>query len=182
MPNVLLSNRRDRKTRTCARQLWEQGRQHCRTDLRHRVGSFFFIVPPLNFALLLRLFLGQKAGEESATGSKSERGPMLQPREGGIAVFLVGTPGAPTCACRASVFTVNPGLAFGTVVHDTQLCLRRGKILSRRHGVARCRHRLRHHGRGRRASMGHRSSTPCGISAGWSTRCGNGFVGRVDCG
>jgi ribosomal protein L11 methyltransferase len=103
-------------------ELWEQGSAGIVELSAASVRAFF--EDTVDSAGLLRLFPGaRKRGEEQRDWVQSSR-DLLQPREVGARFFLVPAwRDDPAPAGRFRI-TVNPGLAFGTGVHETtQLCI-----------------------------------------------------------
>lgn len=103
-------------------ELWEQGSAGIVELNASSVRAFF--EDTTESAALLRLFPGaRKRVEEERDWVQSAR-DMLQPREVGARFFLVPAwRDDPAPAGRFRI-TVNPGLAFGTGVHETtQLCI-----------------------------------------------------------
>ena len=103
-------------------ELWEQGSAGIVELSAASVRAFF--EDAADFAGLMRLFPGaRKRVEEQRDWVQSAR-DLLQPREVGSRFFLVPAWREDPAPAGRFRITVNPGLAFGTGVHETtQLCL-----------------------------------------------------------
>ena len=103
-------------------ELWEQGSAGIVELNEQTVRSFFD--DEVNRAALLELYPGARQREEEARDWVQSSRDLLQPMEVGARFFLVPEwRDDPTPAGRFRI-VVNPGMAFGTGVHETtQLCL-----------------------------------------------------------
>jgi ribosomal protein L11 methyltransferase len=103
-------------------ELWEQGSAGI-VELNARTVRAFF-EEDVNRATLLKLFPGARQREEEARDWVQSARDLLQPMEVGRRFFLVPEwrdDAAPEGRFR---ITVNPGMAFGTGVHETtRLCM-----------------------------------------------------------
>jgi ribosomal protein L11 methyltransferase len=103
-------------------ELWEQGSAGIVELDAQTVRSFF--EDDVNRAGLLKLFPGARQRQEEARDWVQSARDLLQPMEVGRRFFLVPEwrdDAAPEGRFR---ITVNPGMAFGTGVHETtQLCI-----------------------------------------------------------
>ena len=103
-------------------ELWEQGSAGMVELSPQTVRSFF--EDHVNRAVLLRLFPGARQREEVVQDWVQSSRELLQPMEVGRRFFLVPEwrdDPAPEGRFR---ITVNPGMAFGTGVHETtQMCM-----------------------------------------------------------
>ena len=103
-------------------ELWEQGSAGIVELNAQMVRSFF--EDDVNRAALLKLFPGARQREEEARDWVQSSRDLLQPMEVGRRFFLVPEwrdDPAPPGRFRIAV---NPGMAFGTGIHETtQLCL-----------------------------------------------------------